>query len=169
MGARPTGRPRGTRVYPQRAWDTVLDRLKEGQTLTKACAGEGLPAPSTVVERTKTDAAFAEEYARSRELGYLLLADELLDIADDTSGDVKPGADGKPYVDLMHIQRARLRVDTRKWLLAKCLPKIYGDRPAAAPPPVPDFAAMLRREAAAYQLFDDEPGPNGAAPAAEER
>jgi hypothetical protein len=31
-------------------------------------------------------------------------------------------------VDHDHIARSKLRVDTRKWLLAKCLPKIYGDR-----------------------------------------
>lgn len=27
-----------------------------------------------------------------------------------------------------HIQRSRLRVDTRKWFLSKVLPKLYGDK-----------------------------------------
>jgi hypothetical protein len=31
-------------------------------------------------------------------------------------------------VDHENIQRARLRVDSRKWILSKMLPKIYGDR-----------------------------------------
>lgn len=31
-------------------------------------------------------------------------------------------------VDGDHIQRSRLRVDTRKWLLSKVLPKVYGDK-----------------------------------------
>jgi len=31
-------------------------------------------------------------------------------------------------VDHEHIQRARLRVDTRKWILSKMLPKVYGDK-----------------------------------------
>ena len=26
------------------------------------------------------------------------------------------------------MQRARLRVDTRKWILSKMLPKVYGDK-----------------------------------------
>ena len=30
--------------------------------------------------------------------------------------------------DNEHMQRSRLRVDTRKWLLAKVLPKVYGDK-----------------------------------------
>ena len=29
------------------------------------------------------------------------------------------------------MQRSRLRVDTRKWLLSKALPKIYGDKVTA--------------------------------------
>jgi len=41
------------------------------------------------------------------------MADEVMEIADDKSGD--PARD-------------RLRLDTRKWLLSKALPKIYGDR-----------------------------------------
>ena len=40
------------------------------------------------------------------------MADDILDIADET---------GDPH-------RSRLRADTRKWLLSKALPKIYGDR-----------------------------------------
>src|SRR5690606_8051201 len=56
---------------------------------------------------------FSERYARARELGYEVMADELIEIADGGSDD---------------WQRDRLRVDARKWLLAKALPKRYGDR-----------------------------------------
>jgi hypothetical protein len=28
-----------------------------------------------------------------------------------------------------HVQRSRLRIDTRKWHLSKMLPKVYGDKP----------------------------------------
>jgi hypothetical protein len=31
-------------------------------------------------------------------------------------------------LDHEHVQRSRLRVDARKWLLSKLLPKQYGDR-----------------------------------------
>lgn len=54
----------------------------------------------------------AAQYARARELGYQKMANDILDIADETGG---------PH-------RSRLRADTRKWLLSKALPKIYGDR-----------------------------------------
>ena len=31
-----------------------------------------------------------------------------------------------------HIQRSRVRIDTRKWLLSKMLPKVYGDKAEVA-------------------------------------
>lgn len=58
-------------------------------------------------------APFSDQYATARETGYRLMADELVEIADDKAGD--PARD-------------RLRLDTRKWLLSKALPKVYGDK-----------------------------------------
>ena len=36
--------------------------------------------------------------------------------------------DGKETVDHERIARSRLRVDSRKWVASKLLPKVYGDR-----------------------------------------
>lgn len=56
----------------------------------------------------------------------------MLEIADDATNDYVERIDrnGEPYraFDAENVQRSRLHVDSRKWLLAKCLPKIYGDR-----------------------------------------
>jgi hypothetical protein len=58
------------------------------------------------------------------------MADDLVDIADGKSVEwtraETEDADGAR--DAVH--RDRLRVDTRKWLLSKALPKIYGDKVA---------------------------------------
>ena len=59
------------------------------------------------------------------------MADEMLEIADDGSNDwMLRNGSGKELHGLNgeHIQRSRLRLDTRKWLLSKALPKIYGDK-----------------------------------------
>jgi hypothetical protein len=52
------------------------------------------------------------------------LADEILEIADDSSRDYKIGADGKLtwVVDRAHIARCRLRIATRK----RMAPRKYG-------------------------------------------
>ena len=55
------------------------------------------------------------------------LFDEALEIADDASGDCTV-RDGKKVLDHEHVQRSRLRVDTRKWAAGKLAPKKYGDR-----------------------------------------
>jgi hypothetical protein len=55
------------------------------------------------------------------------MADELLEIADDATNDFverqnKDGHTSKVF-DAEHVQRSRLRVEARKWLLSKALPK----------------------------------------------
>ncbi len=56
------------------------------------------------------------------------LFDEALEIADDASGDWIKTEDGKKILDHEHVQRSRLRVDTRKWAAGKMAPKRYGDK-----------------------------------------
>ncbi len=56
------------------------------------------------------------------------LFDEALEIADDASGDWTADKDGKKTLDHEHVQRSRLRVDTRKWAAGKLAPKRYGDK-----------------------------------------
>ncbi|UVO30736.1 hypothetical protein [Bradyrhizobium arachidis] len=58
---------------------------------------------------------FFAQYARARELGYHSMADELVEIADDSSGDVKLDGGGNARMDAEFVGRSRLRVDTRKW------------------------------------------------------
>ena len=61
-----------------------------------------------------------------------LLLDECLEIADDASGDIirhvtKNGREVE-RVNHEHIQRAKLRVATRKWMVGRLAPKKYGKR-----------------------------------------
>ena len=90
----------------------VLESLEEGSSL-RAAAKKAGTTHSTVLRWVREDQELANQYTRAREIGYALLADELLEICDAVKNDP---------------QRDRLRVDTRKWLLAKVMPKIYGDR-----------------------------------------
>jgi hypothetical protein len=51
-----------------------------------------------------------------------------VDIADDGKNDTYVDENGKQFVDNDVIQRSRLRVDARKWVVSKLLPKKYGER-----------------------------------------
>jgi hypothetical protein len=55
-------------------------------------------------------------------------ADDLDEIARDRRGDYMVDADGKTVPDMEHIMRSRLRIDTRKWMLSKMLPKVFGEK-----------------------------------------
>lgn len=69
------------------------------------------------------------------------MADEILVIADDGTGDSWTDDDGVVRTNHDVIARSKLRVDTRKWLMSKLAPKKYGDAPvssddAAKPPTI---------------------------------
>ncbi len=56
------------------------------------------------------------------------LAEEMLGIADDDSGDLVDDGEGGKRVDYENIQRTKLRVETRKWLASKFYPRYYGEK-----------------------------------------
>ena len=59
------------------------------------------------------------------------MADEILEIADNGANDWMERQGEKDagwQANGENLQRSRLRVDTRKWLLSKALPKFYGEK-----------------------------------------
>lgn len=88
-----------------------------------------MPSPSTVLEWTEKHPEFGEQYTRTRARSYLLLAEEIIDISDEEATTIKhEDEDVVVAFDATAVARNRLRVDTRKWMLSKMLPKIYGDK-----------------------------------------
>lgn len=94
----------------------ILERISRGESLCSACRAHGTVQPHHVIRILRADDALWADYARAREAGYELLADQLLDLAD------------APVEGSDAVQQLRLRVDTRKWMLAKMLPKVFGDK-----------------------------------------
>jgi len=96
----------------------ICKRIAEGESLRGICRGKNMPPESTVRnwEILNTD-GFAAHVARAREARADFLAEDIIEIADDSSGD-----DGNDSV-----QRSRLQVDARKWYASKVAPKKYGD------------------------------------------
>jgi hypothetical protein len=70
----------------------------------------------------------SKRYARACELRADLMADDIIDIADNTGDDIITLQDGREVANHEVINRDRLRVDSRKWLLSKLQPKKYGDK-----------------------------------------
>ena len=89
---------------------------------------EGMPAQSTVYKWLIDNDGFSEKYARAREVQAEFLAEEIIQIADDASGDSTTDEDGNERMNAEFVARSRLRVDARKWYASKVAPKKYGDR-----------------------------------------
>lgn len=111
--------------YSQELADAVCELISTGESIRAICKAENMPAMSSIFKWLSIHPEFAEQYARAKEIQTEKIADELIEIADDESGDVS-GELKMP--NSVAVQRARLKVDTRKWLLSKLQPKKYGDK-----------------------------------------
>lgn len=119
--------------FKQETADTICQRIADGESLRSICTSEEMPHKSVVMRWLSENVAFQDQYARSREAQADAIFDEILDIVDDGRNDwmERQGDDGEDAgwrVNGEHIQRAKLRVDARKWMAGKLQPKKYGER-----------------------------------------
>lgn len=121
----PAGRPT---KYTQELADEICEGITLGNSIRTVCKPEHMPAISTFYKWIRTNEQFAKQYARATEERTEAMAEDLLDIADNGANDYMDTEDGKTQYNGDAIQRAKLRVDTRKWLMAKMKPKKYGDK-----------------------------------------
>lgn len=115
-------------AFNQGIADAVCERLASGESLRKACKAVDGAKVQTILDWTVAETAFSGQYAHARAQGYALLADEIVEIADDGQNDTFTDDDGNVRTNAEVVARSRLRVDTRKWMLSKMLPKVYGDK-----------------------------------------
>ncbi|EOC1307526.1 DNA packaging protein [Cronobacter dublinensis] len=119
--------------YTEELAEIICLRLAEGESLRSVCRDEGMPSKQAVLRWLARNESFRAQYVRAKEEGAEAIAEELFDIADDGSNDwmEKLDKDGEAIgyqLNGEHVQRSKLRIDTRKWYLSKIMPKKYGDR-----------------------------------------
>jgi hypothetical protein len=116
--------------YSPKVAERVCVAIAEGYSLRQIAAREGWPDRSTILRWLNKHAEFRDQYARAREMQAEHFADEILEIADDGSNDwiERENAAGRVVaaIDHEHIQRSKLRVDARRWLMSKMAPKVTG-------------------------------------------
>jgi len=125
---RKIGRPT---KYTQKLADEICSKLAEGESMRTVCKPTNMPCKATLFKWLRTKEEFLDQYTRAKLESADALTDEMLDIADDATNDwmERQGKDAEGYeVNGEHIQRSRLRIETRKWLSSKLKPKKYGDR-----------------------------------------
>jgi len=119
------GRPT---LYCEEIAELICQRVATSTVgLAKLCVlHDDLPDRTTINLWRYKHSDFSSRYARAKLFQADLLAEECLDIADNDSNDTIFDDDGNALCNTEFIARSRLRIDTRKWLASKLLPKQYG-------------------------------------------
>lgn len=102
-------------TIPQEKREAVLRSVMEGASVRKACRDNEVTRSELYLDLA-ADEAFADHYARA----LAIRADEQFDEMDEIVDTVQ--------ADPAEIAKAKLKVDTRKWTLARMNPRKYGDK-----------------------------------------
>ena len=110
--------------------EKIFARIRQGASVRKACEAEGI-VESRFSTWMQENEELKNQYASAREAGWNRMAQDIIDISDEQSIEGKyNGEEVKLDLSAVAVARNRLRVDSRKWLLSKMLPKVYGDKVA---------------------------------------
>lgn len=117
--------------YTKETADIICERIADGESLRKICLDDNMPSKAAVFRWLYEQEAFRDQYARAREEQTETFADEMTDIADEHGTKRIVNTDGEEVevaYDSVAVARNKLRVDTRKWIMAKVKPKKYGEK-----------------------------------------
>jgi terminase small subunit-like protein len=118
------GRPS---AYRAEIADAICEGLIEGRSLREVCSAPGMPPESTVRQWALDDVqGFGALFTRATQIRAQRLADEIVELSDEDCTYIDET--GRRRIDQGAVAQLRLRVDTRKWVASKLLPRIYGDR-----------------------------------------
>lgn len=125
-----TGRPE---LYTEELAATICERLAIGESLRSITSEEGMPHRQTVFRWLYRYPAFRDQYVSAKRIGMLAYAEDALDIADDGTNDwmeriSKDGEHAGWQLNGEHVQRSKLRVDTRKWFMERLDTKVFGQK-----------------------------------------
>lgn len=89
-----------------------------------------MPGKTRIYDELNEDEKFADDYAHAREARADNVFEETFEIADNANNDwmAREGESAGYELNGEHVQRSRLRLDQRKWALARMAPKKYGDK-----------------------------------------
>lgn len=131
--------------------DTIAS---EGKGLKRLCKeNPHWPSYNTIYKWLRQHPIFSDLYAYSKKEQVTCLVDEILDIADDGSQDEIIDNDGNVRQNSEFINRSRIRIDTRKWIATKLVPRLYGDNSGMRE--LYEEIAELKRELAAKGVAKD--------------
>lgn len=116
------------RNWSEELVEEICQRVACGETLKAVAKDKGFEVSGFHALRLR-DPYVEEMFDQARRIQAEGWVDEMVEISDDTAQDVIEGSTGAK-ANTSGPQRARVQVETRKWLASKLLSKIYGDKVA---------------------------------------
>lgn len=106
-----TGRPQS---YTREIGDRVCQRIAGGESLRSISQDPQMPYRGTVIRwaLSKDNAGFRHQFDTACQARAELWAEELVDLSDEAED----------------VQKTKLQIDTRKWVLSRVLSQRYGDK-----------------------------------------
>lgn len=98
--------------YTEKLAKEICQRIADGESVRAIGRDETMPSSTTIFNWALNNKEFFEQYAQAKEIGMEQAIDELEQIARGEED----------------VQRAKLIIDTRKWIASKKFPKKYGDK-----------------------------------------
>ena len=89
---------------------------------------DDMPTPETIYQWIHKYPTFSEMYMIAKQRQCIALTDEILCIADNSENDVKEDRFGNTVCDAEYVARSKIRIETRKWLAARFMPRLFGDK-----------------------------------------
>ena len=130
MKEKKTGRPS---KYTDKIGNEVCARLAQGESMRTIGKDESMPCVRTMFNWLHDHEEFLQQYDRAKAECAEMYAEDIIEIADDSSNDYidvegENGATGATRLNSEHVQRSRLRIDSRKWIASKLKPKKFGEK-----------------------------------------
>lgn len=119
-------------MYKQEEIDSIFNEIclliETGLSLRAVLKQEDMPSSQTFFKWIDGDEQKSKQYARACEGRSDSIFEDILQISDDQENDVYKDEKGNEFVNYNVINRSKLRVDSRKWMLSKLNPKKYSDK-----------------------------------------
>ncbi len=115
-------------AFSEKLVSEILMRVADGESINYICSATNMPSRSTFFDWVAKDDSVKTRYELAIEIRAEFYAEEIIQIADETTGDSYTDENGRVHVDYENIARSKLRIDARKWYASKMNPKKYGDK-----------------------------------------
>lgn len=107
----------------------IIQQIELGRSIKNILDGDDYPITrSTFYNWLNDNPERIELYKRATEIRADNIFDDMLELADDGSKDYYYDVNGNGQQSMVAVNRSRLQLDTRKWVLGRMNPKKYSEK-----------------------------------------